>query len=874
MFSDSIKAKINAAYNSRFAALPLPNGLDEILNNAKDDEALCLKYLYAFMPLSDLISYDADIYAKIVRHALMVRELNLWNEEVPEDIWFNFVLQYRVNNENVEFNRSIIYNQLYPMVVGKNINNAVIEAGYWGIARMTYSPTNPRTLAPLGVFKSTYGRCGEGSVLIASALRAIGIPARQVHVPRWAHCDGNHAWVESYIGGKWIVSEAEPAVGKSWVNLPASRANIVLSRVFSRIECGEEIAYSTDISHEINLTPLYCQNTVKVIINVKNAEKPLQINVQNINGSSIATLLTIHTDESGTASVTLGRGDVFLHITDGERFVIHHISANEHGSDKYVLELDCNDFVTSKEGKESVLFSPTKSDYKDPDFGVTDEMRVVYETRMKAGNAEREAYFATFANDERAKEIAVKYGMSEDDARIFTDARGNLSEILKFLDDKSVESVLSVANKIRLLKILQPKDLIDVSADVLLDLTQHAYPPTNDIPTELYDGFVLNPRIGTEMLTAYRGMVLSYFNNEAEKEEFRKDPRALWQVLNNNIASNNRFGTASYSVRGMAASPAKLLEYKVGDDISKQTLFVAIARTIGIPVRSTISSWGGGGGSVEFWAGGKFAKLPNHETNASSASQTSLHTSLHEKKIYNLTINGIGLAPFTNFSAARLVNGEYTHTWLGATPNFGVGMGAGRGGGGRRRYDIAGTHTVEAGNYRFIAALRLADGTVSANIYYVTVDDDKTVNISLPVDTSANVCEPKDVAGCFTGNDLAGFLREYTLIAHINPGSEPTEQLLGELAAAISQIKEKNLDIIFATNTTNESLETAKETAKQEGINLMISDDTSACERIAETCGLNGGNLPILALVKDGKNAVYYTHGLQRGSITQVLSNL
>lgn len=70
--------------------------------------------------------------------------------------------------------------------------------------------------------KTAYGRCGEESTFTVAALRSVGIPARQVYTPRWAHTDDNHAWVER-ADGEWYffgACEPEPVLNLGWFNAP------------------------------------------------------------------------------------------------------------------------------------------------------------------------------------------------------------------------------------------------------------------------------------------------------------------------------------------------------------------------------------------------------------------------------------------------------------------------------------------------------------------------------------------------------------------------------------------------------------------------------------------------------------------------------
>ena len=76
-----------------------------------------------------------------------------------------------------------------------------------------------------------------------NVLRACGFAARQVYVPRWAHCDDNHAWVEVRCGGAWHflgACEPEAVLDRGWFNSAAGRAVLVHSRCFGEPEPGAE----------------------------------------------------------------------------------------------------------------------------------------------------------------------------------------------------------------------------------------------------------------------------------------------------------------------------------------------------------------------------------------------------------------------------------------------------------------------------------------------------------------------------------------------------------------------------------------------------------------------------------------------------------
>ncbi len=58
------------------------------------------------------------------------------------------------------------------------------------------------------------GDCGNHAVLLASALRSIGIPSRIVYgIMQFSHNFAQHAWCEGLINGKWHAFDATMALG-------------------------------------------------------------------------------------------------------------------------------------------------------------------------------------------------------------------------------------------------------------------------------------------------------------------------------------------------------------------------------------------------------------------------------------------------------------------------------------------------------------------------------------------------------------------------------------------------------------------------------------------------------------------------------------
>ncbi|NTU96066.1 MAG: transglutaminase domain-containing protein, partial [Bacteroidales bacterium] len=169
----------------------------------KPVEREAMEFLYAYMSLNDIADYDGEFFLNEVRASFAARSMFSWGEKVPDDLFRHFVLPPRVNNENLDSARMVFLRELKGRIKDMNMYNAALEVNHWCHEKITYRPSDSRTSSPLASIRTGYGRCGEESTLTVTALRAVGIPARQCYTPRWAHTDDNHAWVEVWCDGKW-----------------------------------------------------------------------------------------------------------------------------------------------------------------------------------------------------------------------------------------------------------------------------------------------------------------------------------------------------------------------------------------------------------------------------------------------------------------------------------------------------------------------------------------------------------------------------------------------------------------------------------------------------------------------------------------------
>ena len=285
-----------------------------------------LMFLYAYMPMSDLADYDFEFFEDQVKVAMEARKTFSWGKTIPDDIFRHFVVVYRVNNENLDTARSYIFHQLKDRIKDMSMYDAALEVNHWCHEYVDYQPADARTSAPLATLKTSHGRCGEESTLTVTALRAVGIPARQCYTPRWAHCDDNHAWVEVFVDGKWQfmgACEPEPRLNMAWFTGPVSRALILHTKVFGDYHGDEDVIQRTPCYTEINVIRGYVPARRSVVTVVDEKGQPVKdarVEFKIYNYGEYYTVAAYRTDREGQAALDMGCGDMVAFASKEERF--------------------------------------------------------------------------------------------------------------------------------------------------------------------------------------------------------------------------------------------------------------------------------------------------------------------------------------------------------------------------------------------------------------------------------------------------------------------------------------------------------------------------------------------------------------------------
>lgn len=300
------------------------------------DEAL--KFLYSSMPLPDKADYTEKFYIDNIEASLRAKNEMPWGDSVPEREFMHFVLPVRVNNENLDNSRMVFYEELRPRVCGLSMKDAILEVNHWCHEKVTYKPSDGRTSSPLSSLSQAIGRCGEESTFLVAALRSVGIPARQIYTPRWAHTDDNHAWVEAWADGSWHfigACEPEPVLNLGWFNAPASRGMMMNTKVTGAYHGPEEQLGRNECYTEINVTSNYAPTATMEILVVDSDGIPVagaKAEFKLYNYAELYTIASKLTDSDGKASLTTGLGDMIVWASDGNRFGFAPVSVTAQGT--------------------------------------------------------------------------------------------------------------------------------------------------------------------------------------------------------------------------------------------------------------------------------------------------------------------------------------------------------------------------------------------------------------------------------------------------------------------------------------------------------------------------------------------------------------
>lgn len=759
-------------YRDRKASLGgLTIPADTLIGRLDGDRRALMHLLVGTLPTTDILECEPATLLDYVDHALELRRSRAWTAELPEDVFIHYVFWPRVNNERLEPCRSRIAGELDARVAPLSMERAAIETNYWCAEHVTYAPSDIRTIGPVGALNRGTGRCGEESTLLVSALRAVGIPARQVYTPRWAHCDDNHAWVEAMVDGVWRfmgACEPEERLDRGWFDCAAARAMLIHARVFCDYTTG-----SVDVSPSAgrqgaailqNLTASYAP-TARLTVTVTDAGGTsvpgADVRFELLNMAEFAPIAQMAADEDGHAAIELGLGTVLVHASTQDGF--GEALVDTASTTAVTVTLDA-------ERRDDDAWTPLS--VSAPAAGgsraaaLTPEQKAVGADRARRAEAMRVERLESFARQSATGDA--------DTDEILRLAGGNWPVIARFLEAGAEP------DRMLLLQALSDKDLADVHAETLDDalaaaaaIRDHAMRMLTDLDertrTDLWRDAVLNPRVDGEELAGDHRVLQQRFDAD-RTALFRSDPRTLWQEMLRDV----RDAEDDEPYTGTAA----LLSRGYGDGPHRGIAFVTVCRCLGIPARLNPETR-----SPQYFDGARFVDVQARESDRLVAC-TLTAPGRDDTPRYGVdwTISRLQRTPYgMDFSTIDLGDVPWT--------------------------DGAAHIRLEPGTYRVITTTRLPNGSqLAASQTLRVADEDRTIALDWrrPAQSDLLALLPLEdlplIADDGADTPLSEVLHGrrgvvFILDAH---GSEPSIHVLDELRESLAERPDPDAEPIIA----------------------------------------------------------------------------
>lgn len=849
------RAEVENDFQAKQAALPNGNLFAVFNDQMTPEEREALTFMYAYMPIGDITDYSGDFYLKNIRSSFQARNEMPWGDSIPEDIFRHFVLPVRINNENLDESRMVFFDELKDRVKGLSLYDAVLEVNHWCHEKVIYTPSDGRTSSPLASVKTAYGRCGEESTFTVAALRSVGIPARQVYTPRWAHTDDNHAWVEAWVNGKWYflgACEPEPVLNLGWFNGPAYRGMLMHTKVFGKYNGPEDVMERTDGYTEINVIDNYAPSA-KAVITVTDANgKPVKdalVEFKIYNYAEFNSVARKKTDADGKCSLSAGKGDMLVWASKDGKFGYSKVSFGKDGEVTIALNKKPGDVETIALD----IIPPVDGSIP---AEVTPEQKEANAKRLLEEDAIRNKYVATFYTEEKAEALAKELGidpMKTEDFMI--GSRGNWMEIEKFLRETPAEKR---AQAMALLDVVSAKDLRDTPASVFTDHLNN----TPAVQSEWFNEYIMNPRVANEFLTPYKSFFAANIEPSLAKQAV-ENPQALVDWVKNNVSIND-----ALNAQRIPIMPMGVWKSRIADKGSRNIFFVAVARSLGIPARIEPVAR-----KIQYFKDNAWVDVDFEAAVQTTAKQGKVIASyqpikaLQDPKYYShFTIAKVlpnGTLQTLNFERGGNVDMGLGDTWSGLLKK---------------------PLSMDEGNYMLVTGTRMANGSVLAEIEFFNVEADKTTPIQLEMRESKDEIQ---VIGNFNSENkfkradngeetslLATTGRGYYIVALLGSRQEPTNHAMRDIAAVKKELEDwgRGIVLLFPDEKGYKNFD-PKEFGDLPGtITYGLDIDGAIQKEMATAMKLQNANtLPIFLIADTFNRVVFVSQGYTIGLGEQLM---
>lgn len=793
-----------------------------------DSIAKYTDWLYSSMNIADKANFPRSFWERNVGSALEARRDMPWGAKIPAREWLHFVLPVRVNNETPDSSRMVFYREIAPRVRNMSMEQAALEVNHWAHEKATYRPSDERTSSPLATVRTTFGRCGEESTLVVAAMRSVGIPARQIYTPRWAHTDDNHAWVEVWIDGRWRflgACEPEPVLDLGWFNEPASQGVLMATNVIGNYDGPEQKLYRDSCYTRINITSNYAPTrraTVRVVDSegLPVAGAPVSFRVYNY--AELYPLFSTRTDADGKADIICGHGDIVAWATspDGCYYGFAKIDASSQGPVCLALGSE-----PLKHPVELLLHPPKPSPLK-PDL--TPEQIAANDCRKAAEDSVRNLTMSRFFSPNKTLDLLFVSSWGDDApfvAKVLTESYGNYQTMDRFVAAVPAGRRHEAREW---LEKLREKDWRDIDWPVMED-------------------FFLNrrvsicPRVANEALTTW----LSDFDRlipASLRDSLSESPAVVEKWTERNIRIDNEHNPNQFCM-----APVSVWNTRTADSHSRDIFYVAMCRWLGFdaqkdPVTSGVFARKGTTGdyyrafaSVEVPVKDIRVKLDYHNDS----------TLVNPKYYRHFTISRI------EDGIPQLLNYPEEADWRST---FATGV------------------DLQPGRYLLTSGRRLADGSVKARLSEFNVSSgDTIVEVPLSIPDEADQIS---VIGSFNADPLLPLTgRGIFLAAFLRHNHEPSAHFINELCANKELIEHWGRPVVLIVSSEDDAKAFSAMKSMPENVRISTNPGFPWLGELSGEFEMNldSDALPVV-LVADSFNRVMYMHkGYRPGVVDSLL---
>lgn len=147
------------------------------------------------------------IVSQTVFYSIQAKTLYPWTDSIPQEFYLEYVTPYCVTNEPRTGHRPLLFNALKDSLnqfertaIGNSTQSTndqikeavqIINTKLWALMGRDSKPIvfkasqTPRIYDPLSVIAYGYSSCTGLAIMLVSALRSVGIPARMAGTPAW-----------------------------------------------------------------------------------------------------------------------------------------------------------------------------------------------------------------------------------------------------------------------------------------------------------------------------------------------------------------------------------------------------------------------------------------------------------------------------------------------------------------------------------------------------------------------------------------------------------------------------------------------------------------------------------------------------------------